>query len=170
MDDELSGGPTVPDGHIGVTVSVHGLKPFTMAIEASATEDVLAFVERASGFGSRGRRNRAVHEAIRRATEHMLLHLPGEAELLRQTAAMAVLWCALNHPKQGARLRAEISEDLRTHGTAHLLALADAHHTWRYVPRCGAADFLLPLSDLFTGPVNIDPDQGLEAGGERRLH
>lgn len=152
--------PKVPDGHIGVTVSVYGLNAFTMAIEAEAVADVLAFIDRASGFGQAGRQDPAVHEAIRRATEHMLRYPPGDAELLRQTAAMAVLWCALNHPAQGNRLRAELSEDLRVHGTTCLLAIADAYHAWRYIPVRNAADALPHASAMLAASIGCRPRKG----------
>jgi hypothetical protein len=169
MESEGFERSNVPDGHIGVTVSVYGINTFTMAIEAGAVEDVFAFIERASGFGQAGRQDPAVHETIRRATEHMLRHPPGNAELLRQTAAMAVLWCALNHPGQGARLRAELSEDLRVHGASCLVAIADASHAWRYVPVRRAADTPY-ASGLQAASIGSQGRKGLNGSAKPGFH
>jgi hypothetical protein len=135
QDRRYDGGPIedfrAPQGTIAITLDVQGAAPSTFTLDVTALVDLVDRV------------NDLVCKADYHGVVRHIAHAYLEAKQTGDDANFEVigplsLWSALHHPKQGAGMRAAVSEVLRRDGKAHI--------SWCFSPTAGLA---MGLSDKF---------------------
>lgn len=123
----------VPGGMIGVTLDVHECPRFSVALPVEAIEGALRDTEQNFKLTPKHRSDPATHVRIRNAIAEALKSLqPDKDNAMLQGIGITALWLALNHPTGGNSIRAQVAEELRRKGKAHITVSSDQRKTWAF--------------------------------------
>jgi hypothetical protein len=125
----------VPDGKLGITISVDDKAPSTVLFDADKITDMMA-------EAGRHLAGQDYYKTLRCAPAAFLDTRQRHGDLTG--VGILILWTALYHPRSGADMRAKVSRALREKNSAHL--------TWKFSRTHGLA---IALASQFLDLDNI---------------